>query len=262
MSQSKTVGVRGGRYVVVLCEWCGKSREVPYEHRMRRFCPKPASCCYDYLKRPKAVLTDEQRYANEMLRRQRSAESRRGQVVSQERRDKTSATLKRRYAAGEISVVTYEKTPEIREKISKSLLEGYRSNRIALPCGSVATEYEGAADGPRIKMRSRSEVAFAVLADSLSIKWSYEPQRFDLGWSAYVPDFYLPEYDHWVEIKGYFRPDNTALRKVWDFSKTHSLSLIWARHLLRQGSETPKTLGDILEGHPLPELPENTEGSA
>ena len=39
------------------------------------------------------------------------------------------------------------------------------------------------------------------------IKWQYEPKTFDLGKTTYTPDFYVPIYDAYIEIKGWWRTD-------------------------------------------------------
>lgn len=91
-------------------------------------------------------------------------------------------------------------------------------------CRSCATKYQfltvGLPAGKQIKyksiwMRSSWEVAYAKYLDNLRIKWSYEPKTFDLGNTTYTPDFYLPETDTYIEIKGYWRPD--ALNKFLAF---------------------------------------------
>ena len=54
--------------------------------------------------------------------------------------------------------------------------------------------------------RSRLEARWAVFFDSLGVFWKYEPQGFMVGieWRErpYLPDFYLPDLDLWVEVKG------------------------------------------------------------
>lgn len=47
-----------------------------------------------------------------------------------------------------------------------------------------------------------SEGVFARDLDGAKIIWQYEPRRFRLSWCTYLPDFYLPEFDIWVEVKG------------------------------------------------------------
>ena len=52
-----------------------------------------------------------------------------------------------------------------------------------------------------------SERQFARLLDFYQIDWDYEPRSFDLEWDArghvigrFTPDFYLPQYDLYIEI--------------------------------------------------------------
>jgi hypothetical protein len=52
--------------------------------------------------------------------------------------------------------------------------------------------------------RSTFETNFAKWCDLSGIKWQYESKAFDLGNTTYTPDFYLPEFDCWIEIKGYW----------------------------------------------------------
>ena len=53
------------------------------------------------------------------------------------------------------------------------------------------------------KFRSRLEARWAVFFDAMGIEYQYEPQGYDLGDGYYyLPDFYMPKYDVWVEIKG------------------------------------------------------------
>jgi bifunctional protein TilS/HprT len=52
-----------------------------------------------------------------------------------------------------------------------------------------------------------SELQFAKLLDFYGIEWEYEPRSFDIGWDSdgqpnqrFTPDFYLPQYDTFIEI--------------------------------------------------------------
>jgi hypothetical protein len=57
-------------------------------------------------------------------------------------------------------------------------------------------------------MRSTYEARFANLLSSQNIDWLYEPKYFDVGNNkVYLPDFYLPSYDVYVEVKGWWRDD-------------------------------------------------------
>jgi len=51
--------------------------------------------------------------------------------------------------------------------------------------------------------RSSWEVIYAKELDVQEIKWLYESKTFDLGDTTYTPDFYLPEKDTYIEVKGY-----------------------------------------------------------
>ena len=55
-----------------------------------------------------------------------------------------------------------------------------------------------------ICFRSSWEVKYAKYLDFNNIKWSYESKTFDLGNTTYTPDFYLPETDEYIEIKGWW----------------------------------------------------------
>ena len=91
---------------------------------------------------------------------------------------------------------------------------------------AIETRYAGC------RFRSRLEARWAVFFDTLGIKWEYEPQGFDLdalvaeigrvepaliayretgssasllpdtGLGGYLPDFWLPTQQTWVEVKG------------------------------------------------------------
>lgn len=58
-----------------------------------------------------------------------------------------------------------------------------------------------------IKMMGNWEVEFAKLLDERDIKWIYTNNKFDYVYEneihKYNPDFYLPEFDTYIEIKGY-----------------------------------------------------------
>src|SRR5918999_317474 len=58
-----------------------------------------------------------------------------------------------------------------------------------------------------IEFAHASERQFARLLDFYQIEWTYEPRSFDLEWDKdgnviqqFTPDFYLPEWDLYIEI--------------------------------------------------------------
>jgi hypothetical protein len=57
-------------------------------------------------------------------------------------------------------------------------------------------------DNKSIYVRSTYESRFVNELEKRNILWEYE-RRFDLGGTTYLPDFYLPKYDLYIEVKGY-----------------------------------------------------------
>ena len=75
---------------------------------------------------------------------------------------------------------------------------------------AIETVYNG------YRFRSRLEARWAVFFDAAGIKYEYEPEGFDLDGVWYLPDFYLPWFKCYVEIK----PNNSdelseAENKLW-----------------------------------------------
>lgn len=50
---------------------------------------------------------------------------------------------------------------------------------------------------------SRWEANIARLFNYSDIKWKHQPKIFDLKTQTYTPDFYLPEYDMYIEVKNF-----------------------------------------------------------
>ena len=69
---------------------------------------------------------------------------------------------------------------------------------------AIETEYSG------YKFRSRLEARWAVFFDALQINYKYEDEGYELSdGELYLPDFYLPEFKVFVEVK----PDNDVFIK-------------------------------------------------
>lgn len=54
-----------------------------------------------------------------------------------------------------------------------------------------------------IQFKSRLEARWAVFMDALGVEWKYEYEGFQLPSGWYLPDFYLPKWNAWLEIKPY-----------------------------------------------------------
>lgn len=65
--------------------------------------------------------------------------------------------------------------------------------------------------------RSTWEVELAELLTSLGISYEYEPKRvyFKEHKESYLCDFYLPEYNVWIEVKGYLDPRSLKRCNLW-----------------------------------------------
>lgn len=80
---------------------------------------------------------------------------------------------------------------------------------------AITTRYKGFA------FRSRLEARYAVYFDHLGIKWDYEPEGFELGNGLrYLPDFWLPDWGLWVEIKP-GPPDAAGIEKATRLAESH-----------------------------------------
>src|SRR5262245_13256296 len=60
---------------------------------------------------------------------------------------------------------------------------------------------------PKHKPTHPAEVEFARILDFYGVRWEYEPRTFALEWDkdgkvkqAFAPDFYLPEFDLYIEL--------------------------------------------------------------
>ena len=61
---------------------------------------------------------------------------------------------------------------------------------------AIPTYYNGT------QFRSLLEARYAKLLNSLGVRWSNEVQGYEYNRVRYLPDFYLPEMNVLLEIKG------------------------------------------------------------
>jgi hypoxanthine phosphoribosyltransferase len=80
-------------------------------------------------------------------------------------------------------------------------------------------------DGSAPPLSHPSEVEFARLLDFYGIRWEYEPRTFPLRWDengqvaeAFTPDFYLPDFDLYIEL--------TTMRQALVTRKNRKLRLL------------------------------------
>lgn len=89
-----------------------------------------------------------------------------------------------------------------KQKIKQTIQEKIKNNEWHLSFSkSRIVEYKG------IKFLGRWEYLFAIYLDNHNIKWERPKKMFNYIFKnenhKYLPDFYLPEYNLYIEIKGY-----------------------------------------------------------
>jgi hypothetical protein len=78
----------------------------------------------------------------------------------------------------------------------------------------LPTEFEG------ITFRSRTEARWAVFFEAIGWVWEHEREGFDVNGRWYLPDFHLPDFPMWFEVK----PDETDGSEAEHFSALCRLS--------------------------------------
>ncbi len=74
-------------------------------------------------------------------------------------------------------------------------------------------------------MRSRLEARWATLIDTLGVRYEYEPKAIQTPVGGYLPDFYLVDFDLWVEIKP-LQPDPGERQKLAALAKAVGRSAV------------------------------------
>lgn len=106
------------------------------------------------------------------------------------------------------------------------------------------------------RMKNPSEISFAKVLDMYQIRWIYEPKTFPLEWDekgqptlAFSPDFYLPDYDLYLELtvmnQRYASIKHKKARLLHELYPGTNVEVVFRRdydHLLRSLS----TAGEIM----------------
>ena len=86
---------------------------------------------------------------------------------------------------------------------------------------AIETKYNG------YKFRSRLEARWAVFFDAANIKYEYEPEGYELADNErYLPDFYLPDEDIFVEVKAPRESAFFEIKKAIKFVKSANKPLL------------------------------------
>lgn len=127
-------------------------------------------------------------------------------VVSEETRSKLSK-------AGKGRTLTPEQIERRKIAMRKAVLENpnsYTANNVSGRTPIIM--YNG------FKLKGTWELETAKWLDRQNIKWTNILKGFDYEWQGsthiYYPDFYLTEYDRYIEVKGYERERDRAKWKV------------------------------------------------
>jgi hypothetical protein len=95
---------------------------------------------------------------------------------------------------------------------------------------AIETNYKG------YKFRSRLEARWAVFFDAAEIKWEYEPEGYVTSkGDCYLPDFYLPEENLFVEVKGII-PDDDGYEKLSTFSLEKGTPILLVCGIMGEGA--------------------------
>lgn len=105
--------------------------------------------------------------------------------------------------------------------------------------------------------RSRLEARWAVYFDSLSVKWEYEPEGYELSdGSKYLPDFWLPDHDVYAEVKPWFKFDSRWHLFINGIGKPiiilAGVPRIYEQRLFYPGHKYPLTVNDYCPAFLLP----------
>lgn len=111
--------------------------------------------------------------------------------------------MTRRRAAGKLPPVTTDHLPPPLNIFPEQPAEeglrpigGVAEQVAAAVPAAIPTTYKG------VTYRSRTEARWAVFFDVLGVSAEWEPEGYQLGDIRYLPDFYIPAWKIFVEIKG------------------------------------------------------------
>jgi hypothetical protein len=110
-----------------------------------------------------------------------------------------------------------------------------------------------------VKMRSGWEVKTADYLTSKNINWLYESKWIDLGYTKYLPDFYLTDLNLFIEVKGRNKVDD--IEKVLKARFIGNKILLWnGEELLKRGIIRNPGRSDIYNKYVgIPEFVDNWE---
>jgi len=122
-----------------------------------------------------------------------------------------------------------------------------------------------------VRFAHRSEQEFARILDFYRIKWLYEPRSFDIAWDKagnpvqkFTPDFYLPDYDLYIEIttmnQKLVTKKNRKIRRLRELYPEIRCKIFYRRDfqglLQKYGIEADFLEGGIIDGKASDDYPQ------
>src|SRR5262249_4733350 len=133
-------------------------------------------------------------------------------------------------------------------------------SRLPMENAPPADSPGAAGPAPAAAFAHRAEAEFAQLLDFYGVEWRYEPDVFPLEWDGdrvvrqFRPDFYLPEYDLYIELtvmkQSLVRRKNRKLRLLRQLYPHIQIKLLYRRDFQRllAGFGLPVSTLDAAEG--------------
>ena len=93
-------------------------------------------------------------------------------------------------------------------------------------------------------LKNQAEIEFAKLLDMYQIEWKYEPKTFPIEWdaegnvvSAFSPDFYLTNFDTYIELttmnQKYVTEKNKKIRKLKELYPGINIKIVYKKDFIR-----------------------------
>jgi hypothetical protein len=191
--------------VELICERekCKKAFTVPWKLRKRRFCSLP---CSNGVKSHSGRVYRTKETHPEWAKKVSDTHKARGTLVGDKNpmkneisRNKTSVGRKKFFA----------ENPDEREKISLGLKKAWSDGRFeGVQVGRCKWYSHTKPSGETVRLQGKWEVVFAQYLDKSGIPYEAHPKKklkytgSDGGSHTYFPDFYLPDQDAFVDVKG------------------------------------------------------------
>lgn len=111
----------------------------------------------------------------------------------------------------------------------------------------------------RVRFAHNAEAEFAALLDFYEVRWAYEPRTFVLAegpdgcpTQAFTPDFYLPDFDRYIEIttldQRLVTRKNRKVRLLRELVPGIDVQILYRRDyqelLVKYGLAAPEQAGD------------------